>query len=67
MTAAAIAGALIAPLQRLTAISMKTFPAQDAGFDMLAIFGSQSYSLVRGFLPRTSPRRPFHTSCARSV
>lgn len=42
MTAAAIAGALIAPLQRLTAISMKTFPAQDAGFDMLAIFGSQS-------------------------
>jgi O-antigen ligase len=42
MTAAAIAGALIAPLQRLTAISLQTFPAQGADIDMLSIIGSQS-------------------------
>ena len=56
MTAAAVAGALIAPLQRLTAVSLNTFPAQGAGIDMLSIIGSQSLLfgawVVGGHLPR---------------
>ena len=56
MTAAAVVGALIAPLQRLTAISLNTFPAQGAELDMLSIAGSQSLLfgawVVGGHLPR---------------
>jgi hypothetical protein len=56
ITIAAITGALIAPLQRLTAISFNTFPAQGAELDMLSILGSQSLLfgawVVGGHLPR---------------
>ena len=58
MTIAAVTGALIAPLQRLTAVSLNTFPAQGSEIDMLNIFGTQSLLfgawIVGGHLPRKS-------------
>jgi hypothetical protein len=56
MTIAAVVGALIAPLQRLTAVSLNTFPRQGAEIDMLNIIGTQSLLfgawVVGGHLPR---------------
>lgn len=42
MLAAALLGAFIAPLQRLVATSIGTFPATNQNLDMLGIFGTQS-------------------------
>ncbi|CAB4817015.1 unannotated protein [freshwater metagenome] len=56
MTIAAVAGALIAPLERITATAMHTFPAQGSDLDMLSIVGSQSLLfgawIVSAHLPR---------------
>jgi len=42
MLGAALLGAFIAPLQRLVATSIGTFPATNQNLDMLGIFGTQS-------------------------
>jgi hypothetical protein len=42
MLGAALLGAFIAPLQRLVATSMGTFPATNQSLDMFGIFGTQS-------------------------
>ena len=61
ITAAAIFGALIAPLQRITATTLGTFPAQGTLADMFGIAGGQSLFfaawLVAAHLPRNAITR----------
>ena len=58
ITIAAICGALIAPLQRITATALGTFPAQGTLADMFGIAGGQSLFfaawLVAAHLPRNA-------------